>query len=63
MNVDFERALFSAVVNPVYRLVRRTTMGAWMSLVIYRCSLLEWDGVRKNFWNTLNSGHLEMGES
>lgn len=60
MNIELERALFSAVVNPVYRLVRRTTMGTWMSFVIYRCSLLEWNGMKKSFWDSLNSGYLEM---
>lgn len=60
MNIELERVLFSVVVNPVYRLVRRTTMGTWMSFVVYRCSLDEWSGMRKNFWDSLNSGYLGM---
>lgn len=60
MNIELERVLFSIVVNPVYRLVRRTVMGTWMSFVIYRCSLDEQGGMRENFWTSLNSGHIEM---
>jgi hypothetical protein len=63
VTAKLEIALFKLVLNPVYRAVRFTPMGAWMSHVIYRTSLSEKNKVRENFWAELNSGHLGMTKS
>jgi hypothetical protein len=55
-----EERIFAAVINPLYRVSRSTTLGAWMAFAVYRIDPSEWNTTRNNFWGRLNSGYRIM---